>query len=105
MKDALAIGLALLCGLVLASYDTRTDDTAIELGLLLIASIILTLLAPKRWWAIALLVGSFIPLVELATSQAAGTRVPPGVVAVIVTFIGALIGLAIARASRSMASA
>lgn len=101
MRDAVAIGLAMLCGLALAWYDTRTDDTAIEVGLLLIASLTLTVLAPKRWWAVALLVGAFIPLVELATSPAAGVGVPAGVAAVIVAFIGALIGFAISRASKT----
>ena len=104
MRDAIAIILALLCGLALASYDTRTDDTGIELGLLLIASILLTVIAPKRWWLIAICVGAFIPLVELGPQWATG-RVPPGVVALVVTFIGALIGFAIARASRTNAAA
>jgi predicted anti-sigma-YlaC factor YlaD len=104
MKSAIAILAALLCGLALASYDTRTDDTAIELGLLLIASVGLTLLAPKLWWAIALLVGGFIPLVELA-GQLAPAHVPAGAVALVVTFVGALGGFAMARASRTSAAA
>ena len=103
MRDAVAIILALGCGLALASYDTRTDDTAIELGLLLIASVGLTLLAPKRWWAVALLVGGFIPLVELAGGFGAG-GIPPGAIALAVTFAGALIGFAVARASRTSAA-
>jgi hypothetical protein len=98
VRDAAAIVLALACGVLLASYDTRTDDTGIELGLLLIASLLLALLAPKRWWAIALLVGGFIPIVEISAQWGSG-RVPPGVVAVVVTFAGALGGLLIARAS------
>jgi hypothetical protein len=104
MKSAIAILAALLCGLALASYDTRTDDTAIELGLLLIASVGLTLLAPKLWWAVALLVGGFIPLVEMA-DQLASAHVPPGAVALVVTFIGAFIGFAVARASRTSVAA
>jgi hypothetical protein len=103
MRDAVAIILALLCGLALASYDTRTDDTAIELGLLVIASLVLALVAPKRWWAIALLVGGFIPLVEMADQFAPG-HIPPGAIALVVTFVGAFIGFAIARASRTSAA-
>lgn len=103
MKSAIAIIAALLCGLALASYDTRTDDTAIELGLLLIASVGLTLLAPKLWWAVALLVGGFIPLAEMA-GQLAPVHVPPGAVALVVTFVGALGAFAMARASRTSAA-
>jgi hypothetical protein len=103
MKSAIAIIAALLCGLALASYDTRTDDTAIELGLLLIASVGLTLLAPKLWWAVALLVGGFIPLVEMA-GQFTPVHVPPGAVALVVTFVGALGAFAMARASRTSAA-
>jgi hypothetical protein len=104
MRSALTIIAALLCGLALASYDSRTDDTAIELGLLAIASVGLTLLAPKLWWAVALLVGGFIPLAEMAVDLAPG-HVPPGAVALVITFVGALIGFAIARASRAGAAA
>ena len=104
MRSAIALIAALFCGLALASYDTRTDDTAIELGLLAIASVGLTLLVPKLWWAIALLVGGFIPLVEMA-GQIGPAHIPAGVVAIVVTFVGALIGFAIARASRTSAAA
>jgi len=103
MKSAIAILAALLCGLALASYDTRTDDTAIELGLLLIASVGLTLLAPKLWWAVALLVGGFIPLAEMAGDFAPG-HFPPGAVALVVTFVGALGAFAMARAARTTAA-
>jgi hypothetical protein len=88
--------------MVLASYDTRTDDTGIEIGLLLIASIVLAAVAPKRWWAIALLVGGFIPLVEMAINQLAPGRTPPGAVALVVTFIGALAGFGINRLSAAL---
>jgi hypothetical protein len=98
VRDAVAIVLALGCGMVLASYDTRTDDTGIEIGLLLIASIVLAAVAPKRWWAIALLVGGFVPLVEMVDQLAPG-RIPPGAVALVVTFVGALVGIAIHRLS------
>ena len=52
MKQATAIALALLAGVLLAIYDLRTDDTGVEVGLLLIASLLLALLAPRdlvRW--------------------------------------------------------
>lgn len=99
MKDALAIGLALLSGALLAGYDLRTDDTAIEVGLLLIASGGLALVAPRRWWVIALCVGLPIPVVELAVAHAA--LPPAGIAALGVAIVGALVGFAISRASRT----
>ena len=105
MRDAVTIVLAVFAGMALASFDMRTDDTGIEVGLLVIASVGLAFVAPKRWWAIALLVGGFIPLVELGLSQAAGSRVPPGVGALAITLVGALIGFGITRASRSSSPA
>ena len=98
MKNALAISLALVAGLFLAYYDTRTDDTGVEVGLLLLISGGLALLAPKWWWAIALLVGGFIPIVELGPNH---SQLPAGIVALGVTLVGALMGFAISRASRT----
>jgi hypothetical protein len=103
MRNWIAIGLALVVGLLLASYDLRTDDTGIEVGLLLIASVTLAALAPKRWWLIALCVGLPIPIVEIAVAHAA--RPPAGIAALVVAVVGALIGFAIARASRASAAA
>ena len=105
MRDAIAILLAVLAGMALASLDMRTDDTGVEVGLVLIASVALAFVAPKRWWAIALLVGGFIPLVEMGLSLAPGSRVPLGVAAVGVALVGALSGFGIARASRSSSPA
>jgi hypothetical protein len=64
-KDLIVIAVALIAGALLAAYDLRTDDTGIEVGLLLISFVGLTALAPRRWWIIALLVGGPIPIVEL----------------------------------------
>ena len=100
----MAIILALVSGMLLASYDVRTDDTGIELGLLLIAALVVAVVAPKRWWAVALLVGGFIPLVEMSVQWRSGV-VPPGVVGLVVTFVGALIGFAISRASSRVRAA
>ena len=102
MRSSIAIVLALVCGLLLAFYDSRTDDTGIEVGLLLIASLALAAAAPKYWWAIALLVGGCIPVVELVVAHAA--LPPAGIAALVVAAIGALIGFAIGRASRTAAA-
>jgi hypothetical protein len=102
MRNTLVVGLALIAGALLAFYDSRTDDTGIEVGLLLIASVTLAALAPKRWWLIGLCVGLPIPLVEIAVAHAA---LPPGgIAALVIGIVGALIGFAIARASRSAAA-
>ena len=63
-RDLIVIALALVAGALLAAYDLRTDDTGIEVGLLLISFAGLTALAPRRWWIIALLVAGPIPIVE-----------------------------------------
>ena len=98
MKSVLVVGLALLVGVLLASYDLRTDDSGIEVGLLLIASVTLAALAPRRWWLIALCVGSPIPIVEIAVSRE--SLPPAGIAALVVAIVGALIGFGIARAAR-----
>jgi len=104
MKNAISIGVALVVGVLLAFYDLRTDDTGIEVGLLLIASITLAALAPRRWWLIALCVGFPISIGEIAVAHA--SVFPPGGVAALgVAIVGALIGFAIGRASRSSAAA
>ena len=101
MRNTNAIALALIVGGLLAFYDLRTDDTGIEVGLLLIASVGLAALAPKRWWLIGLCVGLPIPIVEIAVAHAA---IPPaGIAAVVIGILGASIGLGIARASRANA--
>jgi hypothetical protein len=102
VRDAIVVVLALVVGVFLASYDLRTDDTGIEVGLLLIASVTLAVVAPKRWWLIALCVGLPIPIVEIAVAHSA--LPPAGVFALALTIVGALIGYAIARASRTSAA-
>ncbi|HEV2248975.1 MAG TPA: hypothetical protein VGT60_00515 [Candidatus Limnocylindria bacterium] len=99
MRSAAALALALAAGVALATYDLRTDDTGIEVGLLLIVSIALAFVAPRRWWAIALLVGGFIPIFEL-WSSGEGVPAPSGGIALVFTVIGSLSGFGIARASR-----
>lgn len=105
MKNAIAVLLAVAAGLILATYDLRTDDTGIEVGLLLIISIALAFVAPKYWWLIALLVGGFIPIFEMSVSGLAAAPVPSGAVALVFTVIGSLSGFAMARVSRTSAPA
>ena len=102
MRNAIALGLALGVGVLLAAYDLRTDDTGIEVGLLLIASVTLAALASKWWWLVALCVGLPIPVVEIVVGHAA--LPPAGIAALGVAIVGALIGFGIARASRTAAA-
>lgn len=96
------IVLAVLAGMALASYDLRTDDTGIEVGLLLIASVTLAAFAPRRWWIVALCVGLPIPIMEIVVSHAA---LPPGgIAALAIAIVGALIGFGISRGSRTSAA-
>jgi ABC-type spermidine/putrescine transport system permease subunit II len=57
------IAVALLCGLTLAGYDRRTDDTGVEVALLVAASLTLTLAAPRV--AIAVALGVALPMAVL----------------------------------------
>ena len=92
--------MALVAGALLALYDLRTDDTGIEVGLLLIASVALAALTPRRWWIIALCVGLPIPVVELASG-----KIPPaGIAALGITTLGSLIGFAVSRARAAAVS-
>jgi hypothetical protein len=102
VRDALAIVVSLAAGLFLARYDLNTDDTGIEVGLLLVASALLAVLAPKRWWVVALCVGLPIPIVELVVGHAA--LPPAGIVALGVAFVGALIGRGIRRTATAAAA-
>ncbi len=52
---------AVLVGFFLLGYDQRTDDTGVEVGLILGLSLALALAAPRRWVAVAL--GVALPIV------------------------------------------
>ena len=61
MRDQLVILAAVLVGFFLLGYDQRTDDTGVEVGLILGLSLALALAAPRRWIAVAL--GVALPIV------------------------------------------
>ena len=98
MKSWVVVPIAISAGVALAFYDLRTDDTGIEVGLLLISAVTLAAIAPRRWWLIALCIGLPIPLVEIVVAHAA--LPPAGVAAVVVAVLGAFIGFATGRAAR-----
>src|SRR5947208_204212 len=53
---------------LLARYDLHTDDTGVEVFLILMVTFLLGYLHPRRAWQWALLVGPCIPAVELAAA-------------------------------------
>jgi hypothetical protein len=101
---AVVIGLACVAGLWLASIDARTDDTGIEVGLILLIAAALSAARPRAAVAIALLVGAPIPITEAMRSGG----VPPGIAALGFSVAGALVGAyvgIIVRRSASSSSA
>ena len=75
---------AVLAGFFLLGYDQRTDDTAIEVGLILGLSLALALVAPRRWFAIGL--GIALPI---AAASAINGRVDVAAVVLVIAMVGA----------------
>ena len=67
MRNLATIGVYLFCftaaGL-LARYDLHTDDTGVEVFLILAVTFLLGCLRPRHAWQWALLVGPWIPAAE-----------------------------------------
>jgi hypothetical protein len=86
MTRWLVIAAALVVGFFLLSYDQRTDDTGVEVGLLVASSLALTLAAPRVAIAVALAIG--LPIAAFSLWHGNG----PGVVALLFAGVGAAIG-------------
>ena len=79
----IVIALALVVGFALISYDRGTDDTGIEVGLLIGLALLFTLAAPRVQWAVALAIalpmamfnGSIVALVFSSLGAGIGTVV------------------------------
>jgi hypothetical protein len=56
---------ALAAGAFLGRFELHTDDTGVEVGLLLLATFALGWLHPRHAWQWAVLVGLWIPAAEL----------------------------------------
>ncbi|MBI2780458.1 MAG: hypothetical protein HYX55_01520 [Chloroflexi bacterium] len=101
LRPPLAFGLALVAGLVLMFMDTRPafDDTAITVvglvGAAFLAVVIDGSADLRRALALALLVGIWIPIVEIALSGTFGS-----VMALVFAGAGAVAGLLVARTLR-----
>ena len=91
MQKVLVV-VALALGGVVAYVDTRPtwNDTGVTAAALLLASCVFGFLGPKRPWLWALALGVWIPLLGVIW-----TLNYRAVMALVVTFVGAYIGMAI----------
>jgi len=73
-RFAVAVGLALAAGLAIALVDSspRWDDTGITVFALLIAGGLTAALGRRRPWLFALLVGGFVPVLEIPRGAGTG---------------------------------
>ena len=85
---AVVVALACVAGLWLVSVDARTDDTAIEAGLILLIAGALAAARPRAAIVLAFIVGAPIPIAEALRS---GTF-PAGIAALGLSVAGALVG-------------
>ena len=91
MNRWIVIAVALVIGFFMLSYDQRTDDTGVEVALLLATSLALTLAAPRAAIAIALAIGLPIAAYSLWNGNGAA------IAALIFAFVGAGLGYAMRR--------
>ena len=96
-RELVAIPLAIGAGLAIAVLDSRPgwDDTGITAVLLVAAAFASTVLAGRRPWLWAVLVGGWIPMLEIPSSGQPGSAV-----ALLFSAAGALAGYALARLAR-----
>ena len=85
---AVVILAAIVAGLWLTTVDAKTDDTAIEAGLIFLIAGILSAIRPRAAIIIAFIVGSPIPISEAMSTGA----FPAGVAALGFSVAGALVG-------------
>ena len=93
MNRWVVIALALVAGFFLYGYDQRTDDTGVEVALIIAMAMALTLAAPRAAIAIALAVGLPIAAGSLLNGNA------PGIAALLIACAGALLGYVMRRSA------
>ncbi len=93
-REPAALLLAIGAGVAIAVLDSRPgwDDTGITAVLLLLASFVSAALSGRRPWLWALLVGVWVPVVEIP-----GTGQPGSLGALLFAAIGAFAGYGLAR--------
>lgn len=65
LSGSLAYGFWLAATLFLGYFELHTDDTGVEVGLLLVITFLLGTLHPRHAWQWALLVGPAIPAAQV----------------------------------------
>ena len=91
MTRWIVIAVALLAGLWLLGYDQRTDDTGVEVALIIAISLALAAAAPRAALAVALAIG--LPIAASSILHGNG----PGLMAVLISGAGAFIGYTMRR--------
>jgi hypothetical protein len=91
MNRWIVITVALVAGFFLYGYDQRTDDTGVEVALIVAIAMALTLAAPRVWVAVALAIGLPIAL----GSMLAGN--PPGIAVLLIACAGSFLGYVMRR--------
>ena len=96
-RDALASALAIGAGLTIAVIDSQPgwDDTGVTAILLVLAAFASAALSGRRPWLWALLVGGWIPLLEIPSSGQLGPAV-----ALLFAASGAIAGYGLAHLVR-----
>ena len=94
MNRWIVIAIALFVGFFLLSVDRRSDDTGIEVGLIIASALLFAAIAPRAQWAVALAIGLPIAMFDglLGGSGAA-------LVALVFSSFGAAIGAAMRRSA------
>lgn len=93
MTRWVVIVIALIAGFLLLAYDQRTDDTGVEVALIIAISMALTLAAPRAAIAIALAIG--LPIAVWSVMQGNG----PGIAALLIASAGAFLGYVMRRSA------
>ena len=84
----------MLVGFFLLGFDQRTDDTGVEVGLILAFSLALALAAPRR--AIAVALGVALPI---AAASVINGRIDVAAVVLVIALVGAGLGWLMRRGS------
>ena len=93
MKDAAVLAIAVAVGFFMLSYDQRTDDTGVEVALLVALSLALAVAAPRRALAVGLAVG--LPIAAWSVINGNGAAVA----ALAFALVGAGLGWLMRRGS------
>jgi hypothetical protein len=94
LREPVLAVLSGAAGLAIAVIDSRPgwDDTGITAGLLAVAAFVVTVVAGRRPWLWALLVGVWTPLAEIPSAGGAGS-----LLALAIAGMGAYAGYGLVR--------